>query len=203
MVDILRRGGRQATRGAGSQLPISQTTQEPDWVSWGWAIGALGGGVGKAIERLDAVDNYKANVKALQISYNWAVNEGQRQAVSVNEALRSELFNQQLNARLNQSNVDASLSAAGREGRTAGKIQQSMKAHEGISAASATSAAKQKQADIASQMQAAYVQTSLRVNELYNQTKTSFGGDILGSLIGSISGGMSGAQTMRGFSLYF
>lgn len=177
--------------------------QEEDWASWGWAAGALSSAVSKYTERANIIADYKANVEALRISYDWSVAEGNRQKESVNTALRADLFNQQLNARLNSSNIDAALSSAGREGRTAGKIKQATAIHESISAAQTTSAANQKKEDINRQMQAAYMNTSLRMNQLYKQTKTSFGSNLIGGLLGTIQGGMSGTQAMRGFSLYF
>lgn len=181
----------------------SSVYQEADWASWGWAVGALGGAVSQYTERANIVADYKANIQALQLSYDWSVSEGNRQKESVNTALRAELFNQQMNARLNSSNIDAALSAAGREGKTAGKIQQATAIHESISSAQTTSAARQKMEDINMQMSAAYMNTSLRMNQLYKQTRTSTAGSLVGGLLGAVQGGMQGAQTMRGFSLYF
>lgn len=202
-------GGKRGSRYGSSGLGYGETGanvsgyQEEDWASWGWAIGALGNTFSQYAERKNIIADYKANIQALQLSYDWSVAEGNRQKASVNTALRADLFNQQMNARLNSSNINAALSAAGREGKTAGKIQQTTAIHESISAAQTTSAARQKVEDINSQMQAAYMNTSLRMNQLYKQTRTSRVGSVVSGLLGAVQGGMQGAQTMRGFSLYF
>lgn len=192
-----------AAGNAQTNRQTSDTYQGSDWVSMGWAVGALGQGIGQAMERVSAVDAYSNRVKALELSYNWAISESQRQANSVNKALRSELFNQQLNARQNQATVNAALAETGRESRGTGKIQQAMQAQTAIAEAGAISTAKQKIEDINSQMQAAYVQTSEQINSIYKAGRTSWASDAMSGLMGAIRGGMSGAQAMRGFSLYF
>lgn len=198
--NIFRRtlASAQAAQGAAN----GDINQSSDWVSIGATLGSLGAGMGTALEGISQSRAYQNRIEALKTSYQFAQSEAAREADSVNVQLRSDLFRQQLQARSNQSQIDAAVQE-GREGRSARKVSQAVTANNAIRESGSYSTARQRMEDISARMSASYINTSEQIKSIYNASRPNYISSSVNSLMASIRGGMQGATAMSGFSLYF
>jgi hypothetical protein len=101
-------------------------------------IGAVAGGtlglfgaVGDArAQNKAALENYKAAIKAISTNYNYGVLSKSTSIKSEFNKAKRTLENLAFNSRQNQSTIKAAMAETGTEGRSAGKVIQSVEAHD-------------------------------------------------------------------------
>lgn len=178
-------------------------------------IGAVAGGIlggfqastaAKANNRAIA-KNFEETVKALSTNYNYDVLKSRIGIQSEFDEARRTLLNLTFNSRQNQSTIRAAIAETGTEGRSVGKIEQAVEAHDLRTESSikensqivTANYLRQMEADrltTISQMEAAKVQGENSMisdqEQLFSMLTNSMKGATIGYSFGSMFGGGGG-----------
>ena len=180
-------------------------------------LGAVAGGVLGASQASTAAKannkaiakNFKETTKALSTNYNYGVLRSRTGMQSEFDEARRTLLNLTFNSKQNQATIKAALAETGTEGRSVGKLEQSVEAHDLRTESSikensqivTANYLRQMEADrltTISQMKAAKVQGENSMisdqEQLFSMLTSSMKGAQLGYSFASMFGGGGGAN---------
>lgn len=181
----------------------------------GGIIGFAQGTYGVSKGNRELTKAFKKQMEVVMLNYNYnqnALNQEERYAL---DDAKQELFNISLNAIQNNSQVEAALAETGYEGRTAGKIKQSI-AGQQERRKTATIDNYYRQTDqIRSQKDALYIQTDRQVQQARKSLESQYThgiqaalkiadstakGAAMGAFAGGVAGSMMGSAGSAGVS---
>lgn len=171
---------------------------------------AVAGGILGAIEPLAdahqrnkaALKAYKAAIKSLSTNYNYGVLSNTTSIKSEFDQARRTLENLKYNARQNQSTIRAAIAETNTEGRSVGKIEQSVEAHDMRTESSVTENYQLSAANYVRQIEADRITTKSQMEAKKQEYKNSIV-DADQTFFNMITGSMKGAQTGYSFGSMF
>lgn len=159
----------------------------------------IGGGLsafGIGASNKQAVANYKAQVKALTLNYNYGLTNLSRQGRSLYEETVAHLFDMSLNSMKNQSMVEAAQAESGVEGRSSEKVMQDVVATDERTKTNVKDNFNRQAENLRNEAQSLYITTKSQMEAAYSQAKgatTSGFGSVLKIASGALSGALMGA----------
>lgn len=170
----------------------------------GYSIGAIAGlGLslfGARSTNKAVVENYKAQMRVAMRNYNYNQLQLDKQSQSVYAEAMQNLQNMRINSMQNNSVVTAALNETGYEGRTKGKISQSVESQTLRQEQALKDSTEVDILNLRSQKEALYIQTDQMMQNARQQAQSNlvsgsqaFVGAIQGALQGASLGGMAGA----------
>lgn len=159
----------------------------------------IGGGLsafGIGASNKQAVANYKAQVKALTLNYNYGLTNLSRQGKSLYEETVAQLFDMSLNSMKNQSMVEAAQAESGVEGRSSEKVMQDVVATDERAKTNVKDNFSRQVENLRNEAQGLYLTTKSQMEAAYGQAKgatTSGFGSVLQIASGALNGALMGA----------
>ena len=171
---------------------------------------AVAGGILGGVEALAdahqrnkaALKNYKAAIKALSTNYNYGVLRKTTAIKSEFDQARRTLENLKYNSRQNQSTIRAAIAETNTEGRSVGKLEQSVEAHDMRTESSVTENYQLSAANYVRQMEADRITTKSQMEAKKQEYKNSIV-DADQTFFNMLTGSMKGAQTGYSFGSMF
>ena len=171
---------------------------------------AIAGGILGAIEPMAdahqknkaALKSYKAAIKSLSTNYNYGVLSNTTSIKSEFDQARRTLENLKYNAKQNQSTIWAAISETNTEGRSVGKVEQSVEAHDMRTESSVTENYQLSAANYVRQIEADRITTKSQMEAKKQEYKNSIV-DADQTFFNMITGSMKGAQTGYSFGSMF
>ena len=166
----------------------------------------IGGGLaafGVGASNKQAVANYKAQVKALTLNYNYGLTNLSRQGRSLYEESVAQLFDMSLNSMKNQSMVEAAQAESGVEGRSSEKVMQDVVAIDERAKTNVKDNFNRQAENLRSEAQSLYLTTKSQMGAAYSQAKgatTSGFGSVLKIASGALNGAIMGATVGKTIS---
>lgn len=149
-----------------------------------------------------ALNNYKAAITALSTNYNYGVLRNTTAIKSEFDQARRTLENLKYNSRQNQSTIRAAIAETNTEGRSVGKIEQSVEAHDMRTESSVTENYQLSAANYVRQIEADRITTKSQMEAKKQEYNNSIVDDYQ-TFFNMITGSMKGALTGYSFGSMF
>lgn len=176
----------------------------------GAAVGAVVGGgssiYGISKQNRNAIKAFKTQMKYLQMNYNYNQAAMDRQEKSMYDSAMVELFGMSMNAYQNNAQIEAAIAETGLEGRSQGKVIQTIHGQTARQETAVKEAYKQEVWDLRGRKEALYISTKSEVEQAKSNLNNNLsygskafqqvlGGAVQGAAIGAVTAGVASAAS--------